>query len=117
MNQLLSSEDKKLRPGDTFDIAQAFVHLARLALEGRQPDLAALIRQSLHRLEPTRSDLGGAIRAALELTQPRPVRRNARPVPADAESRLELIRTEPTCQRRSDFGSAGRSDIASVLNA
>jgi len=81
--------------GDSFDLEQTFVHLARLSLQGRETDVAALARQSLRKIETRRPDLRAAIRATLQLAASTPARQGmARPLPVDAESRLELLRSE-----------------------
>jgi ATP-dependent 26S proteasome regulatory subunit len=79
------------------DIDEDFVHLLRLALTGRQEEVAALARRSLHSLKKRRPDLARQAQEALALAAPEasPARLNsARPVPVDTDSRLQLLRIE-----------------------
>jgi len=81
--------------GQPFDLEEVFVHLARLALQGRDADVAALARRNLRRIESRRADLQSSIDAALKLADTTPARRQiSRPSPVDSESRMELLRVE-----------------------
>lgn len=77
------------------DIEAEFVHLARLALEGRRSDVAAIARRALRHVMVRRPDLAAAARDVLGLTLPtREAVVASQPLPVDAESRLELVRRE-----------------------
>src|SRR5438309_118438 len=86
------------------DIQAAFVHLSRLALEGRAQDVALLARRVLRRIGIERPDLGTDIRKILALTNTSAA--IARGVefssvlPIDSDSRLELLKREDTVQVR-----------------
>lgn len=94
-NREKTRKSKLLKAGDKFDLEERFVHLARLALQGRQADIAAIARQTLMRIEAKRSDLAEPIAAVFGLADTSPLRRQLNlPVPVDSESRIELLRTE-----------------------
>jgi SpoVK/Ycf46/Vps4 family AAA+-type ATPase len=79
------------------DIERDFVHLARLAVESRQEDAAALIRRTFRGLMRQRPDLVPAAQEILEqMASASPVRGGvlAHPLPVDADSRLELLTRE-----------------------
>lgn len=77
------------------DFASEFVHLARLALEGRTADAALLVRRALRQLVAERPDLANAAKSLLShASMTREVLAAAPPVPVDDESRLELVRRE-----------------------
>ncbi|TAK32700.1 MAG: AAA family ATPase [Myxococcaceae bacterium] len=78
------------------DIEKDLVHIARLALEGRRPDLVAVVRRSLRSLAGRRPDLKEQINAVLTLASASPPTREASrlPIPADNDSRAELIRRD-----------------------
>lgn len=79
------------------DIERDFVHLARLAIEARQEDAAALIRRTFRGLIRQRPDLAPAAQEILEqISGGSPVRGGvvAHALPVDADSRLELLTRE-----------------------
>jgi len=79
------------------DIEEDFVHLLRLALAGRHEDVAALGRRALSGLVKRRPDLARQVQEALALSAPTasPARLNqARAIPVDTDSRLQLLRIE-----------------------
>src|SRR5579864_6081203 len=91
------------------DIETDFVHLARLALEGKNEDAAVLARRTLVGIEKRRPDLASKIRTVLLLSKGSLARdASPAPLPVDADSRLELLRKElipvlpfePTWQKR-----------------
>ncbi len=95
MDGNFSNKNNNKTAGKGLDVERTFVHLTRLALQGRQADVAALARRSLRRIESHREDLQPLIDAALALTDGAPARRQiARPAPVDAETRLELLRAD-----------------------
>jgi SpoVK/Ycf46/Vps4 family AAA+-type ATPase len=78
------------------DIETDFVHLARLALEGKAEDAAVLARRALLGIEKRRPDLAPAIKTVLSLARSSVTRDVAlSPLPVDVDSRLELLRMEP----------------------
>lgn len=78
------------------DIEKDFVHLARLALEGRTDDVAALARRTLRGIGQRRPDLAIDIKVLLTRNASSRVVREVAPapLPVDADSRLELLRRE-----------------------
>jgi MoxR-like ATPase len=77
------------------DVDLEFVHLARLALTGKQQDLAALIRRDLSSVIQRRPDLEKQTRLVLSLLSDRSITRSVQqPLPVDLDSRQELIRSE-----------------------
>jgi SpoVK/Ycf46/Vps4 family AAA+-type ATPase len=82
------------------DIEAQFVHLARLALAGRTNDVELLSRKTLTRLSDSRPDLANEIRKVLSesatATEIARSRGAAVPLPVDIDSRLELLKREPT---------------------
>src|SRR5436305_1726778 len=80
------------------DLEAAFVHLARLALEGKAQDVALLSRRTLRHISDHRPDLAGDIRKIVAETNS--VQDIARAVsgsgalPVDMDSRLELLKRE-----------------------
>ena len=78
------------------DIDKEFVHLARLALEGKAEDVAAVIRRSLRDISERRPDLAGEARKLMTVAGSTPLRSFgiATAIPVDADSRLELLRRE-----------------------
>jgi len=77
------------------DIDLEFVHLARLALTGKQQDLAVLIQRGLNSLVSRRPDLEKQTRVVLSLLSDRSLTRSIQqPVPVDLDSRQELVRME-----------------------
>src|SRR5438552_17957397 len=78
------------------DIDKEFVHLARLALEGKQEDVAAVVRRSLRDISDRRPDLAGDAKRLIAVAGSTPLRSlgGSLAVPVDADSRLELLRRE-----------------------
>jgi len=78
------------------DIDKEFVHLARLALEGKQEDVAAVVRRSLRDISERRPDLAGDAKRLIAVAGSTPLRSlgGSLAVPVDADSRLELLRRE-----------------------
>lgn len=78
------------------DIEKDFVHLARLALDGKTRDVAALVRRSLSTILDRRPDLQVIGKELLaKAISAGPVREaKAAPIPVDLDSRLELLRWE-----------------------
>ena len=80
------------------DIHAAFVHLARLALEGSIQDVALLSRQVLRRIGNQRPDLSSEIRKIIALTNtPMALARGVQlgpAIPVDNDSRLELLKRD-----------------------
>ena len=78
------------------DIDKEFVHLARLALEGKLQDVAALVRRALRDIGERRPDLAGDTRRLIAIAGSTPLRsvETGPAVPVDADSRLELLRRE-----------------------
>jgi SpoVK/Ycf46/Vps4 family AAA+-type ATPase len=80
------------------DVDTDFVHLARLSLEGRYDDVAALVRRAMHAVLKRRPDLEPMVGPVLALANGRAVRSGsaaaAAMLPVDSDSRLELIRSE-----------------------
>lgn len=80
------------------DIEKDFVHLARLAVDGKRDDVSALLRRSLSKIASTRKDLKPAVTKVLaRLERPQVTREVVMaPLPVDLDSRLELVtRIEP----------------------
>ena len=77
------------------DIEKDFVHLVRLALDGRSDDVAALARRALRQLAGRRPDLVDDITMVLSATSA-VVRKAPAPtnvaMPVDLDSKLELLR-------------------------
>lgn len=78
------------------DMEKNTVHLVRLALQGRVEDVAALSRRMLRSVMQRRPDLAALAREVLELSAAGPLRSVAQPLPVDLDSRLELLRREPS---------------------
>lgn len=100
------------------DVDTDFVHLARLALEGKHEDVAALTRRAMQAVLKRRPDLAPMVAPVLSLANGhRPTRGiSLGPMlPVDADSRLELIRSEDIPA----FGVAPvwPTDVASSLEA
>lgn len=78
------------------DVDSDFVHLARLALEGKRDDFAALARRTLKHLATKRPDLLPVLKQVLgQLADGYPLRSTpSMPIPVDIDSRLELLRRE-----------------------
>ncbi len=76
-------------------IEKDFVHLARLALDGRSEDVMALSRRVLRQIIQHRPDLASDARIILSRASHTPIREISQsPIPIDADSRLELLRRE-----------------------
>lgn len=79
------------------DIAEEYLHLARLALSGDRRDLAGLIRRRLNRIAKERPDLAPSARDIIRNADSAAVLRGAiatTALPIDIESKLELLRRE-----------------------
>lgn len=79
------------------DVDTEFVHLARLALEGKHEDVAALVRRAMQAVLKRRPDLAPMVGPVLSLANGHGPARGvsvAPSLPVDADSRLELIRSE-----------------------
>ena len=74
-----------------------FVHLARLAVAGRQADIVALVHRAASKAAKTDPSLAADLRAVLATqASPASIVRRASPlaIPTDADSRLHLVRRE-----------------------
>ena len=78
------------------DIDKEFVHLARLALEGKVQDVAALARRALRDIGERRPDLAKDAQRLIAIAGSTPLRSvdTGPALPVDADSRLELLRRE-----------------------
>ncbi len=80
------------------DIHSAFVHLSRLALEGKTQDVALLSRRVLRHIGTQRPDLASDIKKLMTLSNSQSaIVRSVQlspPLPVDSDSRLELLRRE-----------------------
>jgi SpoVK/Ycf46/Vps4 family AAA+-type ATPase len=79
------------------DIIDEFVHLARLALNGRREDVALLLRRALPQIREMRPERTAEINALITQTSGNPHRAKPvlpDPLPVDIDSRLELLRRE-----------------------
>ena len=77
------------------DIESDFVHLARLAADGKTNDVAALFKRAASSLVRRRPDLTDGVSTVLGMLDQRNLSRSASaPVPVDLDSRLELVRWE-----------------------
>lgn len=78
------------------DIDKEFVHLARLVLEGKLEDVAAIVRRSLRDISDRRPDLAGDANRLIAVAGSTPLRSlgGESTIPTDADSRLELLRRE-----------------------
>ncbi|HJT72034.1 MAG TPA: AAA family ATPase [Terriglobales bacterium] len=78
------------------DIDKEFVHLARLALEGKTEDVAAIVRRSLRDIGERRPDLADDAKRLIAVAGNSPLRSRweSAAVPVDIDSRLELLRRE-----------------------
>ena len=77
--------------------SEDLVHLARLALAGREQDTAMFLRRIARRYRDRSPDLAGELNLLLREapTRSSPLRREAAtPVPVDTDSRLALVRVE-----------------------
>lgn len=101
------------------DIHSAFVHLSRVALEGRSRDVVLLTRQVLRRISADRPDLANDIRKILALTNnsaalARTVQSGS-VLPVDSDSRLELLKREESV--RVEPEPVWVESVANELNA
>lgn len=75
------------------DIDREFVHITRLAADGKLDDVAALFRKAAPSLVKRRPDLTNGISTVLGmLDRTNMLRSEASPLPVDVDSRLELLR-------------------------
>lgn len=98
------------------DLETDFVHLVRLALSGKQDDVAALARRSLRHIASRRPDLAEQASTVLGMAVRSPTRSALPdPVPVDTDSRLELLRREdaPTL----DWEPVWPPSVGAELNA
>ncbi|MFC9660876.1 AAA family ATPase [Nocardia sp. NPDC127606] len=80
------------------DLPDEFVHLARLALAGREQDVAMFVRRAARRHRHTSPELADALVALLRQnpTRANPLRAEVdTPIPVDGDSRLPLVRVIP----------------------
>jgi SpoVK/Ycf46/Vps4 family AAA+-type ATPase len=99
------------------DIEADFVHMARLALGGKQEDVAALARRALRGIAERRPDLADAAGAVLSLATSNSATRSAHadPLPVDSDTRFELLRREHDVAL--DIEPVWASSVAAELNA
>ena len=100
------------------DIQHDFVHLVRLALDGKNNDLIALARRNLKVILSQRPDLSDAIQAVIKNMSFQPARSvNALPLPVDQDSRLELLRREemPVLVREPVWPESIRRELLQVI--
>src|SRR5690242_8938559 len=77
------------------DIDSDFVHLARLALEGKSADVATLVRRTLRGLMRRRPDLSDSAKRVLAFADSNIVRGfHEQTIPVDVDSRQELLRRD-----------------------
>lgn len=81
------------------DLDENFVHLARLAIAGRQDDVIALVRRSIRVLARRRPDLAAQAKELLAMapsTRSGTILRGGvpEPLPVDHDTRLELLRRD-----------------------
>ena len=77
------------------DIETDFVHLARLAADGKTSDVAALFKRTAPSIVRRRPDLGDVVSTVLgKLDESTFSRSVSTPLPVDLDSRLELLRLE-----------------------
>ena len=77
------------------DIDSDFVHLARLALEGKSADVATLVRRTLRGLMRRRPDLSDSAKRVLAFADSNVVRGfHEQTIPVDVDSRQELLRRD-----------------------
>jgi SpoVK/Ycf46/Vps4 family AAA+-type ATPase len=77
------------------DLDIELVHIARLAAQGRTPDVLAVARRAMRQLVRQRPDLAQkASEVLLALGSGEVVRAGTTPIPVDSDSRLELLRRE-----------------------
>lgn len=79
------------------DIFDEYVHLVRLALEGRQQDITTLAKRSVKYLNQSRPDLVNKLKELLSnhSNNAKIIRDNMKqPLPVDIDSKLELLRRE-----------------------
>jgi ATP-dependent 26S proteasome regulatory subunit len=78
------------------DFDKDTIHLIRLALEGKQSDVAAISRRMLRALSSRRPDLSALAKRVMETAAGDATQSAARPLPVDLDSRFELIRRDAT---------------------
>lgn len=87
-----------MHTGDSTTYDRDIVHLARVAMAGRQQDVQTLVQRLARRYQRSNSglaeDLRGLLRSAPHLDAPMREHGNAAPVPLDGDSRQSLIRTD-----------------------
>ncbi len=100
------------------DFEKDTVHLVRLALEGRQDDVAALSRRVLRAVAARRPDLASAANGVLEAVAAAPTRAAQQPLPVDLDSRLELLRREqvPELAIEPTWASSVRDQLVAVIH-
>lgn len=93
---------EEVHPSDsTPSVSEDLVHLARLALSGREQDVEMYLRRLSRRHRTSHPDLANLLGALLQEkpTRQMPLRREAAsPVPVDLDSRLQLLRQEHPVQ-------------------
>jgi hypothetical protein len=100
------------------DIDSDFVHLARLALEGKSADVATLVRRTLRGLMRRRPDLSDSAKRVLAFADSNVVRGfQEQTIPVDVDSRQELLRRdeETTLPVEPIWPSQVRIKLASVV--
>jgi SpoVK/Ycf46/Vps4 family AAA+-type ATPase len=100
------------------DIESDFVHLARLALEGKSADVATLVRRTLRSLARRRPDLSDSAKRVLAFADSNVLREfHEQAVPVDVDSRQELLRRdqETTLPIEPVWPSAIATELSSVI--
>lgn len=100
------------------DIYDEYVHLVRLALEGRKKDVAVLARKSIRYFTKSRPDLVEAVKQLLSNNDDstRLVRDNMKqPLPIDIDSKLELLRREVVVFEKDPIWPMDVSDELNVV--
>lgn len=100
------------------DIESDFVHLARLALEGKSADVATLVRRTLRSLIRRRPDLSDSAKRILAFADSSVVRGfHEETIPVDVDSRQELLRREQetTLPVEPIWPSQVASELSSVI--
>jgi SpoVK/Ycf46/Vps4 family AAA+-type ATPase len=100
------------------DVDKDFLHLARLSLEGKNSDVAALVRRSIHYIIKKRPDLAEHGKQLLKKTVGSALERSAtaltEPIPVDIDSRLELVKRESSVFL--DFEPIWSPNVGQVLD-
>lgn len=99
------------------DLEKDFVHLTRLALEGRMDEVKLLAARSIKTLKENRKDLSKDINKLSSLLSSLSNNRSvlAKPIPVDSESRLELLKKEVFEDQ--DMNLVLSYDLQSTLNS